>query len=229
MDAVSVSGGLGKQLRSMRAMAAVQLPWQSSSVLSTPPFRMPAGQKHMAHDSCMNTTHVLTTSPHQWPGKVCVFVCAKVHMHRLKTRCLLAPLPGAKARACVQHASICCHASMHASSAAAAGCVAAAAAATVHTTLWTWTQSPSSVRPTWECTVLCWQGDVCLQPILYPLAGKVQAIRVLGACRSGNSSNLPAQRQRRRNNPPRLLRRPRCAAAAAALDACSGTAAAVVF
>jgi hypothetical protein len=27
MEAVSVSGGAGRQLRSMRAMAAVQLPW----------------------------------------------------------------------------------------------------------------------------------------------------------------------------------------------------------
>lgn len=43
IDAVSVKGGFGRQLLSMRAMAAVQLPWQSSSVLKTPPFRMPAG------------------------------------------------------------------------------------------------------------------------------------------------------------------------------------------
>lgn len=35
-------------------------------------------------------------------------------MHRLWSRCQLAPLPGAKARACVQHANICCRASMHA-------------------------------------------------------------------------------------------------------------------
>ena len=38
---VSVRGGLGKQARSMRAMAAVQLPWQSKMAEMMPPLMMP--------------------------------------------------------------------------------------------------------------------------------------------------------------------------------------------
>lgn len=40
-SAVRVSGGLGSLALSMRAMAAVQLPWQSKSELTMPPLMMP--------------------------------------------------------------------------------------------------------------------------------------------------------------------------------------------
>jgi hypothetical protein len=43
---------------------------------------------------------------------------------------------------------------------------------------------------TWKCAVLGWQCYVCLQPILYPLADQVQAVRVAGTC-SSNSSSTP--------------------------------------
>ncbi len=40
-SAVRVSGGLGSLALSMRAMAAVQLPWQSNRALMIPPLMMP--------------------------------------------------------------------------------------------------------------------------------------------------------------------------------------------
>ena len=40
---MSVRGGLGRAALSMRAMAAVQLPWQSNRADTTPPLMMPAG------------------------------------------------------------------------------------------------------------------------------------------------------------------------------------------
>ena len=40
-SAVRVSGGLGSLALSMRAIAAVQLPWQSNSELTMPPLMMP--------------------------------------------------------------------------------------------------------------------------------------------------------------------------------------------
>ena len=40
-EAVSVSGGWGRHALSISAIAAVQLPWQSMSVDTTPPLMMP--------------------------------------------------------------------------------------------------------------------------------------------------------------------------------------------
>lgn len=40
-DADSVKGGLGRAARSIRAIAAVQLPWQSRATPMMPPLMMP--------------------------------------------------------------------------------------------------------------------------------------------------------------------------------------------
>jgi hypothetical protein len=47
MLAVRVRGGLGKQALSMRAMAAVQLPWQSIKVEMMPPLMMPGKAQYL--------------------------------------------------------------------------------------------------------------------------------------------------------------------------------------
>ena len=46
MMRVSVSGGRGRHARSISATAALQLPWQSKSALTMPPFTMPAADRH---------------------------------------------------------------------------------------------------------------------------------------------------------------------------------------
>lgn len=47
MDWVSVRGGLGRHDLSMSAMAAVQLPWQSSKDDKMPPLRMPGKAEYL--------------------------------------------------------------------------------------------------------------------------------------------------------------------------------------
>lgn len=46
MTRVRVSGGRGRHARSISATAALQLPWQSKSALTMPPFTMPAADRH---------------------------------------------------------------------------------------------------------------------------------------------------------------------------------------
>jgi hypothetical protein len=53
MDWVSVRGGFGRQALSMSAMAAVQLPWQSSRDERMPPLRIPGKAQYLVRCVCM--------------------------------------------------------------------------------------------------------------------------------------------------------------------------------